>query len=100
MLLNTTELKVAETRSWSLTQSLLDIKIWKEMPSRLYDYEYIKHLTELMKKYRTENDYQRVMHIIRSHSERNIGNILSPNLYRKSYIGTKSLIEEYQAEVR
>jgi len=79
---------------------VLDIQIWKEtQESEDYDWEYIKHITEILQESRANDEYLRVIHIIRSHSLRNIGNILDMRLFTKSYVGTKHLIEEFQQEV-
>lgn len=64
-----------------------------------YDDQYVKQLTESLRKYRTNNELYRVVHILRAHSDRNIANILNPELYRRCYIGTKTVIEEFQKEV-
>lgn len=75
------------------------MKKWKEKPTDLYDWKYIKHLTDTLRTLRSCGQYNRVIHVLRSTCSRNIGNILNPELYYNSYIGTKTIIEEYQAEV-
>jgi Domain of unknown function (DUF3336). len=78
-----------------------DIQIWKEtQETSLYDWQYIKTLTGFLREARENNDYKKVMLLIRSNAVRNIANILNPPLYSKSFIGTKHLIEDFQKEVR
>lgn len=80
---------------------LKDIQIWKETnETSLYDWQYIKKLTDYLIEARSKDEYKRVMLLIRSNSVRNVANILNPALYSKSFIGTKHLIEEYQKEVK
>ena len=48
-----------------------------------------------MKKSRESSDINKLIHQIRSHSDRNVGNILNPQLFKKTYLSNKKLIEEY-----
>ncbi|EGR33468.1 patatin-like phospholipase family protein, putative [Ichthyophthirius multifiliis] len=71
--------------------------LWKKDPtSPYYNYEYIQHLRDELKLALKNKDSAKIIHNLRSHPYRNIGNILNPTLYQTSYIGTKNLIEEYQ----
>lgn len=79
---------------------MTDIKAWKEKPSNLYDWKYIKYLTDSLRTFRLCGQYKRVTHVIRANCVRNIANIHNPELYYKSYVGTKSVIENYQREVK
>ena len=76
-----------------------DIKVWREKPSKSYDSQYIVDLTASLRKARLSNEPHRVMHIIRAHTDRNVANILNLELYTSCYIGTKTIIEDYQNEV-
>jgi len=79
---------------------LRDVRIWKEThQTSLYDWEYIKNLTQALKEAKEKHDIKKIMLLIRSNCVRNLANILNPALYTKSYVGTKSLIEEFQREV-
>jgi Domain of unknown function (DUF3336) len=80
---------------------LKDIQIWKETnETSLFDWEYIKNLTQCLIEARSNEEFKKVMLLIRSNSVRNVANILNPALYSKSFIGTKHLIEEFQKEVK
>mmetsp|Transcript_133614 Transcript_133614/g.188812 ORF Transcript_133614/g.188812 Transcript_133614/m.188812 type:complete len:124 (+) Transcript_133614:243-614(+) len=68
------------------------------MPSKLYDYKYIQYLRDTLEMARKNKDIRKIIHIIRSHSFRNIANILNPSLYKQCYVGTKKLIEQFQEE--
>lgn len=69
------------------------------MFSTLYDYKYILHLKNSLKQSRRQNNLSQNMHILRSHSFRNIGGILNPELYNKCYLGTKKLIVDFRKEL-
>lgn len=80
--------------------SLKDAAIWRKDPvSDSYNYEYISHLRDELKLCRKSKNIAKIIHVLRSHAFRNIGNILNPLLYKECYIGTKDLIEEFQNEV-
>jgi TAG lipase/steryl ester hydrolase/phospholipase A2/LPA acyltransferase len=68
--------------------------VYKDQSSN-YDYKYIKHLQEQMLAARSSLDYETLIHTIRSHSFRNVGNILNPKLYSHAKTQTKDLIECY-----
>jgi len=77
-----------------------DISEWRQNDeSFLYDWKYIRHLTRLLRELRDGNKYLKLMHVIRSHPVRNLGNILDSTLYLKAFNGTKVLIEEFQKEM-
>ena len=79
---------------------LLDNFEWKETDEcNLYDWKYIKYLTQLLKELRETEKFMRLIHVIRSHSVRNLGNIIDSSLYLKSFSGTKNLIEAFHKEV-
>lgn len=80
--------------------TLLDVQSWKEtLESDDYDFEYIHRITQLLKETREKDEFVKLIHIIRSNSMRNIGNILDAALFSQSYVGTKDLIEDFQQEV-
>lgn len=75
---------------------IVEIKKWKLIDQfSEYDYSYIRRLTSQLAIARRGMDVEKVMHIIRSHSFRNVGNILNPTLYNQAYTSTKSLIVDY-----
>lgn len=79
---------------------ILESYLWKDTnESNLYDWQYIEHITDTLKDNRDKGDYMAVIHTIRSNATRNLGNILDPQLYSRSYVGTKQLIERFQSEV-
>ena len=79
---------------------VLDVKSWKEtLESDDYDFEYILKITQMLKEAREKDEHIKLIHIIRSNSMRNIGNVLDAALFSQSYVGTKDLIEDFQQEV-
>jgi len=79
---------------------VLDVQSWKEaLECDDYDYEYIQRITQLLRETREKDEFVKLIHIIRSNSMRNIGNILDAALFSQSYVGTKDLIEDFQQEV-
>ena len=52
----------------------------------------------MLEQARLQKDIGKIIHTIRSHSFRNIANILNPTLYKQCYIGTKQLIESFHEE--
>jgi len=77
-----------------------DISEWRQNDeSFLYDWKYIRHLTRLLRELRQGNKFLKLMHVIRSHPVRNLGNILDSTLYLRAFSGTKILIEEFQKEM-
>ncbi|CAK7913403.1 triacylglycerol lipase 4 [[Candida] anglica] len=79
--------------------NLLNNETWKLDPkSDLYDYELVSRQLTQMKNARLSHDYKLLLYLVRTTWTRNVGNMGDVNLYRHSYVGTKSLIEEYIAE--
>ncbi|KAL4438417.1 hypothetical protein ABPG74_009456 [Tetrahymena malaccensis] len=80
--------------------SLKDITLWKKDPtSPSYNFEYIQHLRDQLKQDRLNKNVLKIIHTLRSHAFRNIGNILDPLLYKECFNGTKDLIEDFQNEI-
>lgn len=63
-----------------------------EVYSPYYDYEYVQELVRHMVKARQEGDALKLIEIIRSHSDRNIGNMNCAFLYRHAYNHSTRLI--------
>lgn len=83
-----------------MVDQFLDILEWRQNDeSFLYDWKYIQRLTKLLRDLRLDNKFIKLMHVIRSHTVRNLGNILDSTLYLRAFSGTKLLIEEFQKEV-
>jgi len=91
----------AEWKSYAQEfDKLKDVQSWKEtLESDDYDYEYIQRITQLLRETREKDEFVKLIHIIRSNSMRNIGNILDAALFSQSYVGTKDLIEDFQQEM-
>lgn len=64
-----------------------------------YDYGILRSLKDDLEQSRLSGDQRSLNSQLRSYTSRNICRILSPNLYRKSKIQTKHLIEDYILEV-
>lgn len=78
---------------------LTDREKWKkEEKSEFYDYQIVKESLSEMRKVRKEKKIKQLMYIIKNQWSRNFGNIDNYSLYEKSFVGTKSLIEEYIEE--
>lgn len=74
--------------------------VWRQnFTSKRYDYKLIHERLLELRQSRLDNDYQRVISLLRSGLLRNFGGISSKRLYNKSHVGTKILIEEYISEV-
>ncbi|RLV91012.1 Lipase 4 [Spathaspora sp. JA1] len=74
---------------------------WKSYPkSESYDYELIYNNMNEMKNARLANDYKLLLYLIRTKWIRNLGNMANNSLYKRSYVGTKVLIEEYIEECK
>lgn len=72
---------------------------WKLNPeSNLYDYDFIYNNLQEMQEARLAKDYKLLLYLIRTKWCRNLGNMGNTDLYRHSHVGTKKLIEEYNAE--
>lgn len=78
---------------------LLGYDSWKQEPnSDIYDFELIKSRTEELRKCRTSGALDKLLFLIRTNLERNLGNMGDPRLYSVSYTGTKTIIEDYISE--
>lgn len=76
--------------------NLKDTNLWRKDPtSDDYNFEYVQHLRDELKDDRIANRMGKIIHTLRSHAFRNIGNILNPLLYKDCYIGSKDLIEDF-----
>lgn len=98
--------KVATSyRQWKELSKKLDTLMgnekWKDDPvSDLYDYKLIQARTQQLRTYRLNKNYKQLLYIIRTTFNRNLGNIGNVDLYKHSFTGTKSLIEEYLSECK
>ncbi|EDO15629.1 hypothetical protein Kpol_489p10 [Vanderwaltozyma polyspora DSM 70294] len=74
---------------------------WKQRAdSNLYDYKLIKGLTEKLRQSRLDEDYYQLLYLIRTNWVRNLGGMGNVNLYRRSHVGTKYIIDDYIEESR
>lgn len=74
--------------------------IWRRNPqSRKYDHRLIAHRLSGLRLARLANDGSTVVELLRSGLLRNLGNIGDKQLYNRSYLGTKFLIQDYITEV-
>ncbi|ANB15765.1 Tgl4p [Sugiyamaella lignohabitans] len=79
--------------------SLLGYDEWKAQDeSDLYDSELVRHRLEQLQQAREDGDMERLLVLVRTTLQRNLGNIGDPQLYQYSYTGTKHLIENYICE--
>ncbi|CAB4256259.1 similar to Saccharomyces cerevisiae YOR081C TGL5 Bifunctional enzyme with triacylglycerol lipase and lysophosphatidic acid acyltransferase activity [Maudiozyma barnettii] len=79
--------------------SLMMKSSWKfQTESNLYDYKLVTELTEKLVLFRTTEDYENLLYLIRTTWVRNLGETCNLNLYRHSNIGTKKVIETYLHE--
>ena len=92
----------AEWRQAALRLDTLTNKIkWKhKLECGLYDYKLIQSLLYKLREARLNEDYYYLLYLIRTNWVRNLGNMGNVNLYRHSYTGTKTLIDEYIDESR
>ncbi|KAF9098738.1 hypothetical protein BGX29_007460 [Mortierella sp. GBA35] len=73
---------------------------WKNDPrSPHYDYEMLQERLSQLKKARESGDLGLMIYLLRTSLSRNLGNVGRPQLYAETIIGTKRLIEDYNAEV-
>lgn len=78
---------------------LLGLKPWKEDPkSDIYDWELVKLRTQELRTAREQADLDRLLFLVRTGFERNLGNMGDSRLYQVSHVGTKKVIEEYIVE--
>ncbi|KRW99573.1 Acyl transferase/acyl hydrolase/lysophospholipase [Pseudocohnilembus persalinus] len=77
-----------------------NVQQWKDrVQTKDYNYKYIKYLRNNLREARQKQDIDQLIQLIRANAYRNIGNIHNPRLYHQSYVGTKSLIEDFQREM-
>ncbi|KAF9155891.1 hypothetical protein BG015_008140 [Linnemannia schmuckeri] len=73
---------------------------WKNDPrSPHYDYEMLQERLSQLSAARESGDLGLMIYLLRTSLSRNLGNVGRPQLYANTIIGTKRLIEEYNAEV-
>ncbi|KAG0285301.1 hypothetical protein BGZ96_010421 [Linnemannia gamsii] len=73
---------------------------WKNDPrSSHYDYEMLQERLKQLSAARESSDLGLMTFLLRTSLSRNLGNVGRPQLYANTIIGTKRLIEEYNAEV-
>jgi TAG lipase / steryl ester hydrolase / phospholipase A2 / LPA acyltransferase len=97
-------LKVNNYKSWMQLARILDqlegLLSWKlTSETNLYDWKKIEMRYKYMKHLRKSNNHNKLMDCLRQDLVKNIGNICTPELYNKCYIGTKHLIEQYHNEI-
>lgn len=79
--------------------TLLGYEPWKQdSTSEIYDHVLVRMRTEELKACRASGDTERLLFMVRTTFERNLGNMGDPKLYCVSHTGTKRLIEEYISE--
>lgn len=73
---------------------------WRQMDqSRQYDYAQIRLRLDRLRSLRVRNDYQGLMFTLNEGIHGNMGGMGRSSLYRRAKFGTKSLIEQYIAEI-
>ncbi|KAG0230565.1 hypothetical protein BGW42_000869 [Actinomortierella wolfii] len=73
---------------------------WKNNPvSPHYDYELLQERLDQLVAARQSGDLGSMIFLLRTSLARNLGNVGRPELYDKTIIGTKRLIEDYNSEV-
>ncbi|KAF9571910.1 hypothetical protein EC968_010563 [Mortierella alpina] len=73
---------------------------WKNDPrSPHYDYEMLEERLSQLASARESGDLGMMIFLLRTSLSRNLGNVGRPQLYAETIIGTKRLIEDYNAEV-
>lgn len=79
---------------------LRNFEQWKRKPrTKLYDYKLIFSRIQSLRTARQLKDVPTMKLLIRSGLLRNLGNICDPNLFIRSFTGTKTAIEDYLQEV-
>ncbi|TPX61115.1 hypothetical protein SpCBS45565_g07347 [Spizellomyces sp. 'palustris'] len=74
--------------------------VWKaDATSNIYDYKLIQFRLEHLAEVRDSGDVAELIYLLRSGLLRNLGGIGDPRLFSRSYLGTKSLIEDYLNQV-
>ncbi|CCK69746.1 triacylglycerol lipase KNAG_0C06530 [Huiozyma naganishii CBS 8797] len=95
----------ASYTEWRQAATELDMLTGKQQwklhrESSLYDYELVESVLGKMRRARLNGDLEQLLYLVRTNWVRNLGNMGNVNLYRHSYIGTKTLIDEYMSESR
>lgn len=88
---------------WREISEQLDILLghdqWKKLDaSDIYDYKLVRYRTQSLQQCRESGDMDRLLFMIRTQFERNLGNMGDTRLYKASHTGTKSIIEDYISE--
>ncbi|CAI8491987.1 hypothetical protein CAS74_001456 [Pichia kudriavzevii] len=99
--------KLNHSTSWSeFSKTAFDLDnyfnndIWKNnLVSSKYDYVLIQERLHDLRNARLSNNFQHMLSLLRAGMLRNLGGISNKSLYNRTYIGTKSLIEQYNKEV-
>ncbi|CCG84138.1 protein of unknown function [Taphrina deformans PYCC 5710] len=74
--------------------------VWRRNPqSRKYDHRVIADRLVQLRRARTKEDIPVLLDLLRSGLLRNLANISDKQLYNRSYLGTKVLIQDYVTEV-
>ncbi|KAJ8656106.1 hypothetical protein O0I10_008119 [Lichtheimia ornata] len=89
---------------WKARAKELDMHLsndrWKANPvSRVYDYKLIASRLEHLRKAREADDVDCMIYMLRGGLLRNFGGICDRKLFSHSYLGTKTLIEDYMEEM-
>lgn len=102
-------LKIALNKASTLTEYetiakeldiLLNNDVWKDnLITNQYDYRLIQDRLHHLKSARLSNDIVKMLSLLRAGMLRNFGGISNKSLYNRTYMGTKSLIEQYVNEV-
>ncbi|ODV97862.1 hypothetical protein PACTADRAFT_47709 [Pachysolen tannophilus NRRL Y-2460] len=98
-------LSVAESfEEWEQIAYYIDnlngVDLWRHNPiSKDYDYRLINERLNSLRAAKESNDVWKIISLFKSGLLRNFGGISDKELFVKSYIGTKILIEEYIQEV-
>lgn len=73
---------------------------WKADPrSAAYDYRNVEYLYKFLHQFRTKGLTRGLIHTLRCSLQKNLYGIASPELYEKSFTGTKYVIEKFQREI-
>ncbi|GAV29326.1 hypothetical protein PMKS-002808 [Pichia membranifaciens] len=72
---------------------------WKDVTeSDLYDYEAVATQLSKLREFRANKDYYQILYAVRTCWKRDFAGINNELLYKKSHVGTKTLISEYIEE--
>jgi TAG lipase/steryl ester hydrolase/phospholipase A2/LPA acyltransferase len=90
--------------AWQVAASRLDAleghNDWRTDPlSPDYEYAQIQHQLAALRRWHKQGNWTQLIYSLREGLQRNLGNLANPALYRHSRLGTKTLIEDYIAEV-